>query len=70
MPPSKITVRRMVGLNSDDVDWYERTYGEDRLSWVLAMLLQKFREAHQHTPEFYADLAAKTLKEEIEENLT
>lgn len=70
MTPSKITVRRMVGLNSDDVEWYERTYGEDRLSWVLAMLLQKFREAHQHTPEFYAQIGAEELKHDIEDNLT
>lgn len=67
--PDKITVRRMVGLNSDDVEWYEATYGEDRLSWVLAMLLQSFRDAHKETPLFYSDLAAKKLKVEIEDAL-
>lgn len=59
----------MVELHTVDLDWYVSTYGDARLSWVLSMLLQKFRENHQQTPEYYAQIAALSLKEDIEKEL-
>ena len=56
----------MVYLNSVDVEWYEKTYEGASLSWILSALLEKFREAHVHTPGDYALIAAKAMSAEID----
>lgn len=64
------TIRKTVTLPSDDVEWFGRTYGDATLSWAMTMMLHEFRQAHEKTPQEYAAIAARELKEDIEEELT
>ena len=63
---SDLQQRKAVFLNSTDLDWFEKQYEGASLSWVLSLLLEKFRLAHVNTPTNYAELGAKALKEELE----
>jgi len=62
----KKIVRKTVELNEDNVSWFYETYegvgGKPSLSWVLDLMLQKFKEAHTHTPAEYATVGAAELK--------
>lgn len=67
---SKITLRKTVGLSKSNIDWFEKTYGNDAsLSWVLDLLFSEFREAHVHTPQEYVEIAAKNLRRKIEDSV-
>ena len=58
-------VRKTVELNEENVQWFYDTYSNANkasLSWVLDMLLAKFREAHTVTPEDLAAIGAQELK--------
>ena len=60
-------IRKTVELDEDNVNWFNETYGgavtnKASLSWVLDLLLKKFREAHQVTPEQLAAIGAEELK--------
>lgn len=59
-------VQRNVGLNEDDVKWFESTYPKASLSGHLSLLLEKYRRVTEHTPDYYAEIAARELKEELE----
>ena len=58
-------VRKTVELNKEDIAWFEETYPHGSLSAMLQMLLGRFREITIHTPQEYADIAARALSEEI-----
>jgi len=58
-------IRKQIELDEENVDWFFATYGNASLSWVLNLLLLKFREAHTHTPTDYAKIGAEALKEEL-----
>lgn len=64
-------VRKTVELNADNIAWFQETYGaassRASLSWVLDMLLTKFREAHTITPEELAAIGAAELKKMLQE---
>lgn len=65
----KKIVRKTVELNEDNVEWFYKTYegigGKPSLSWVLDLMLEKFKEAHVHTPAEYAILGAAELKRQL-----
>lgn len=63
-------VRRSVQLPRSDVEWFEESYGEGKLAWVMGLLLCEFRKAHSLHPNDYAHIAAKELKSKIEDSLT
>lgn len=48
--------RVTVDIDSDLIDWYHRSYNSS-LSWILDVLLTKFKEQHKETTP--ADLAQK-----------
>lgn len=58
------TIYKRVHLNYEDVEWFEENYSDRSFSWVLDMLLRKFREAHTLTPNDIATLAAREVKED------
>lgn len=57
----------MVGLPRSEVEKFERAYGENRLSWVLSILLIEFNNAHALKPDDYAAIAARALVDKIED---
>lgn len=59
-------VQRNVQLNEDDIKWFENTYPKASLSAILGLLLEKYRQVAIITPSDYANIAAKTLHEELE----
>jgi len=59
-------IQRNVQLHDDDLRWLEETYPKVSLSAILGLLLSKYREVAKHTPAYYAEIAAKELKEELE----
>lgn len=61
--------RKQVELSKENVEWYETHYQGASFSWVLDLLLTKFREAQTMTPVDYADIAAKQLSRDIREEL-
>jgi|GraSoiStandDraft_4_1057263.scaffolds.fasta_scaffold120446_3 hypothetical protein len=58
-------VRKGIELDKDDVRWFNEQYPEGSLSGIISMLFSKFREANTHTPSDYAEIAARTLSEEL-----
>lgn len=66
----ELQTRKMVSLSTDNIDWFERTYGKEAsLSWALDLMFQKFRDAHTHTPEEYAKIGAQMAVADIESEL-
>lgn len=63
---ARATVRKTVELSEDNVTWFQETYSgitnNASLSWVLDLMLTKFREAHDKTPEQLAEIGASELK--------
>lgn len=59
------TVRKEVQLNEDNFNRFKEHFPDGSLSWALDLLLGKFMDQYKHTPQEYAELAAKELKEEI-----
>lgn len=58
--------RKAVELSEENVQWFQDTYsGNASLSWLLDMLMTKFREAHTQTPAELARLGAEELKREL-----
>lgn len=66
------TVTKQVQLNSATVDRFHEIYGgitnNASLSWVLDLLLEKFVEAHTHTPAELASIGAAELKRLLQDN--
>lgn len=64
------TQRKMVELNTIDINWYKQAYGEEAsLSWILSLLLEAFRNSHTLNPNDYAAIAADSLKKAIENEM-
>lgn len=63
-------MRKTVELAEDNVNWFYDTYGEisnnASLSWVLDLMLEQFRKAHDKTPQEYAVIGAAALKEMLQ----
>ena len=66
MPTQRATVRKSVELTEDNVSWFYETYGDisnnASLSWVLDLMLEQFRHAHDKTPAELAAIGAAELK--------
>lgn len=65
-------VKKTLTLPASDIQWYEVAYPEFELSACMTMLLHAFRDEHEilkATPVNVAQIAAKTVKEEIDEGL-
>ncbi len=62
-------IRKTVELRKEDVDWFDETYSgvtnNASLSWVLSLMLEHFREVHEHTPSDYAKMGAEELKKRL-----
>ncbi|HEX9430869.1 MAG TPA: hypothetical protein VF944_10875 [Candidatus Bathyarchaeia archaeon] len=67
-------VRKHVDLSEDNVTWFYDTYGNSNnrpsLSWLLDLLLQKFRDAHEMTPEELAIMGAEAMRKMMQEGPT
>lgn len=67
-------IRKHVDLTEDHVRWFYDTYGnaanKPSLSWLLDLLLEKFRESHDRTPEELAHIGAAELKRLLQERVT
>lgn len=61
------TVKRNIELNKDDVDWFYSTFFGGNLSGLMSELLSEFRSLYDKPPAYYLELAAKSLKEKIDE---
>lgn len=59
------TIERRVLLNEENIKKFDEHFPNGSLSWALDLLLGKFMDQYKHTPQEYADIAAKELKEEI-----
>lgn len=59
------TTRMNVSLDTGHVEWFNETYKGASLSWLLNLLLEKFKDVNNVKPEDYAKLAAEQLKEEL-----
>lgn len=68
---NRVTIRKTVELEKDNVEWFTETYSgvtnNASLSWVLNLMLAKFREAHEKTPDDYARIGAAELKKMLED---
>lgn len=66
-------IRKTVELDSDNVEWFQDTYagvgGQASLSWLMDLMLAKFREAHDKTPAQLAEIGAQELKRLLEEKV-
>lgn len=60
-------VQKRLMLNQDDVEWFESTYVDASLGWIMSMLLEEFRKAHEKTPADLAKIGAAELKKLLEE---
>jgi len=64
-------IRKTVELRKEDVDWFEETYSgvtnNASISWVLSLMLEHFREVHEHSPTDYARMGAEELKRRLED---
>lgn len=58
-------VSKHIQVSEDNVEIFHKTYGEQAsLSWLVDELLtQYFKEIGEKSPKYYAELAAKALKE-------
>ena len=67
----RATVRKTVELTEDNVTWFYDTYGEisnnASLSWMLDLMLEQFRKAHDKTPAELAAIGAAELKKLLAE---
>ena len=63
---ARATIRKTVELSEENVNWFQETYSgitnNASLSWVLDLMLTKFREAHDKTPEQLAEIGAAELR--------
>jgi hypothetical protein len=59
--------RRMIGLPLVEVEAFERSYGPNRLSWALSLLLTEFNKCSILKPDDYAAIASRTLTNKIED---
>lgn len=63
---ARATIRKSVELDENNVQWFHDTYSgitnKASLSWLLDLMLQKFRDAHEKTPEQLAEIGAAELK--------
>lgn len=59
-------VQKNVQLSEINIAEFEKHYPKGNLSWALDMLLERFVAQFHHTPQEYAEIAARELKEEIE----
>lgn len=66
MPKHSGIVRKTVELSKDNVDWLNAHYPKN-LWAILDMLLEKFRFAHDKTPEDYAEIGARELKQFLDD---
>lgn len=57
--------RKLIELSKSNVEWYETNYPGQSFSWVLDLLLSKFRAAQTLTPADYAEIAANELAKDI-----
>lgn len=65
------TVYKRVYIDFDNFNWFKQTYGQEAsLSWLFSKLLEKFRDAHEITPEELMLEAGSIVKEEIEAEVT
>jgi len=51
-----------VALNAENVDKFYELYNDTALTWALDMLLEKFIEAHEVSPQDVAAVGARELK--------
>ena len=67
----RATVRKTVELSEINVEWFYATYSgvasKASLSWILDLMLEKFRELHDKTPSELAELGAAELRRTLQE---
>lgn len=66
MPKESGIVRKTVELSRDNVEWLSEHYPKN-LWAILDLLLEKFRMAHDKTPQDYAEIGAMELKKFLDD---
>jgi hypothetical protein len=61
------SIRKGIKLNKENVDWFKTKYPGASLSWILDLLLTKFREVNDLGPGDYAELGALEIKRMLED---
>ncbi len=61
--------RKMIQISTENLNWYESTYGGATLSWIVDMCLTEFRLAHTITPQQYAEIAGQQLYDKVQEEV-
>lgn len=61
------TTKKCVDLGTEDIKWFEETYPQGSLSWILSMLLSEFRTATTQSPQDYAKIGAQALKDMLQD---
>lgn len=59
------TIRRYIDIDKEDAEWFDSQYPRGSMVGIVTLLLRKFREAHDRTPQDYARIAAEALAEDM-----
>lgn len=65
MAAQRRTLIKEVTLDEDDVAWFNEHFPKASVNGICSMLFKKFREVTQHTPQYYADLAAREMNNDL-----
>lgn len=60
------SLHRSIEIDSELDKWYKTHYPEHSYSWLVNLLLEKFKDAHVNTPADLARLGAEALRKELE----
>lgn len=61
-----MSIQKNIRLSNANLEKFQQFYPEGSLSWILDILLEEFVNQLVKTPRQYAEIAAKTIKEELE----
>lgn len=64
--------RKQVEFWKDDLEWFSKTHGDAKLSWIVNLLFHSYREVCEDSPQLpisAASKAARNLKDEIEQGI-
>lgn len=64
-------IRKQVELHKEDYEWFVKTHGDAKLSWIVNLLFHTYRTEYENvkTPVDIATAATNILKEELENGL-
>ncbi len=66
---SRNAIKKSIELDADFVKWYGSHFPEGSLTALINMLCGRFMEVNQFTPADYAEMAAKSVTEDLKASL-